>query len=155
MNLDLDFSDLEPKQTEVFKIGPNNYVLREATEDAAVKFRNAGMRGMRMVDNKVVGMDGVADAAPLLVSLCIFQVLEGNGKDPIYKTVKLETIRSWPTRIVSRLFDIAREMSGLDEDDNEETILKRIEKDNKKLYELRSKRNGQTDPFVGTTTISD
>src|SRR5215469_680837 len=99
--------------TETVKIGSTTYILREADENAARIFRNAAVRGAKMHDGKVVGVDGVGDIQSLLLSLCLFETLPtksvvGDGAHPFETknvAVPLQVIRGWPSRIVKPLFD--------------------------------------------------
>jgi len=99
------------------------YELKEATSDVATHWRNSIINKTKIQDGKAVGLSNVADSEPLLVSMCLFRA-EGK-KD----NVKLEEVRSWPSRIVKSLFEKAKEISDLDEDedDNVEAMEKQIE----------------------------
>jgi hypothetical protein len=105
-----DLGDLEPKSVS-YKIGGKPYQLREASSAAAAKFRNASISGAKLADGKIVGIGNVGDVEPLLVSLCLFQL----GTDGVWATVPLDTIKSWPARIVKPLFEMAKEISQLDD----------------------------------------
>src|SRR5215475_1087381 len=109
-----DLLEFDPTLIEVpVKIGTTHYVLREADENAARVFRNAAVRGAKMNDGKVVGIDGVGDIQSLLLSLCLFEKLPTG--EPKNIPVLLQVVRSWPSRIVKPLFDKAKEISQLDE----------------------------------------
>src|SRR5690606_9047229 len=71
----LDFDDLTPIELPV-KYKGKNYVLREADEGAATQYRNLTIKAARMEDGKITGMDGVADAEPFLISLCLYEARE-------------------------------------------------------------------------------
>ena len=105
--------DLEPRQ-ESLTIAGKAYILREASEGAACKYRNKAMAAARMADGKLVGMDGAADVEPLLVSLCLWEVTD-KGERP----VSLATVMGWPARVVKPLFARAKAMSALDEEEQE------------------------------------
>jgi hypothetical protein len=102
-----DLGDLAPVTVDYF-IGGKPFQLREATSDGAAKFRNAAAGTARITDGKVSGVGNVGDLEPLLVSLCLF---DGDGKP-----VPLSVVRQWPGRVVRKLFDKAKTISGLDED---------------------------------------
>lgn len=146
----MDFTgpDLEPivipvmilrKNPEDGKYRSVQHVLKEASEDASVKWRNAAMRHARYEDGQIKTVGNVADCEPVLVSYCLFEVLP----DGTHKPVPEKEVRDLPSRIVTKLFDRARKISGLDDDDTEESLVKRIEKDTKALEALR-KRSGKT-----------
>ena len=104
----MSFDDLTPIEIPV-SIGGKKFLLREATEDAAVKYRNKLAAAGRMVDGKVVGIGDIADAEPLLVSLCLLELYEVNGPDGLpqqrERPVLLSTVRGWPAKVVKAIFD--------------------------------------------------
>lgn len=106
------------------------YLLREPSADIAAKYRNAAAKCAKsqFVDGRVSGMsmDGIGDIEPLLVSMCLFErtaqhSLEDKG---ILVQVSLATVRSWPSRIVKPLFDLAKRLGDLDETASKETDAK-------------------------------
>ena len=122
------------------KIIDKNYVLREASEDAACRWRNSQVSGAKMVDGKVSGLGNLADGEPLLVSLCLFELVPEVKQFPDGKPVPLQTVRSWPARVVKQLFAKAKEISGLSE--GEESI-EDLEKQQSKLADrIADMRNG-------------
>lgn len=107
MSEELDF-DLERKEVRL-TIGGRPYALREPTEGDAVKWQNACQRAGRFdKDGRVTAVEGLAEAEPLLVSLCLFD-LDPAGE----KAVPAATVRGWPARVVRRLYDRALEMGEL------------------------------------------
>ena len=70
----LDFDDLAPVTVPV-TLGKRKYLLREASEDAACKYRNASLAGAEIsnVSGQVTvrRVGSMADVEPLLVSLCL------------------------------------------------------------------------------------
>ncbi len=109
----MDFTDITLKEIPV-QVGDKKYTLREATGDAACLYRNAMLRCTKLgPEGKPETITGIADAEPYLVSLCLFN--EGN------KPVPVATIRKWPARVQTALFDKAKEISELGEDEDEDT----------------------------------
>ncbi len=107
----MEFADLEPVLVPV-KIGGRKYVLKEPSEAASVKYRNALMRAAKFgTDGSVTAADGLADLEPLLVSLCLFEL----DKDNFEKPVPLETVLAWPPRVVGPLFERAKALGGIGE----------------------------------------
>jgi hypothetical protein len=106
-----DFSSLQPVE-EPIKILGKDYIVREASEAAATSWRNHSIAATKIDDGKTVGFSGLADAEPLLVSLCLF---ENNGHGMI--GVPLETVLAWPSRIVTPLYNYIKEISGLDKEE--------------------------------------
>lgn len=116
---ELNFDDLTPAEIPVRHQG-KRYVLREASEDAVRRWRNAGSRGLRMEDGKVVGLDDQGDLNSLLVSLCLFEADEDGSvrasKNGNPVAVPLAVVRSWQGRVVKKMFDWVSEASGLRDD---------------------------------------
>lgn len=109
--------DLTPVEVPV-TIGGKAYVLREASEAAACTWKNTAISKARVRDGKVESLGNLADQQPLLVSLCLFE----SGEPGKEKPVSLQTVKSWPSRVVSALFDRAKAMSKLGEDETPETV---------------------------------
>ena len=87
--------EFDPTLIEVpVKIGTTHYVLREADENAARVFRNAAVRGAKMSDGKVIGIDGVGDIQSLLVALCLFEKLQDGTIKNV--PVPLQVVRAMP-----------------------------------------------------------
>jgi hypothetical protein len=57
-------------------------------------------------------LGSVADAEPLLVSLCLYEV---NKDGKRLGNVSLPTVLGWPPRVVRALFDRAKQISDLGE----------------------------------------
>lgn len=142
-----DENDLTPYKEEVV-LGKNKFWLHEALEDEAVKYNNARAKAARMMDGKVVGVDGVADIEPFLVSLCLYKSRDdgsfpylpnGTDPDPKYR-VPLPWVRKLQARVVARLFARVKTISDLD-DDTEESLTRQLKDIQERLSVLRS-RNG-------------
>ena len=123
--------DLTPIEVE-YTIGTTVYILREASGEAAVKFSNAKLKNLVMDDGKVTKVAGMASIQPFLVSLCLTEKATG-------KAVLEETIKSWPSRIQSALFDKAKEISEIDQDATKEGLEKIIADAQKQLAEIKAK----------------
>lgn len=134
-NLD-DLADLSP-QAFPFQFQGKSYVLREASEDAAVRWRNAQLAATKLEDGKVSGVDGMADTEPLLVSLCVYeQLYDAQGSPTDTKPVQKPTIRLWPAKVVKRLFEKIKEVSDLTEKEDKAALEKRLTETCVKLAEL-------------------
>lgn len=117
---DLNFDSIERVQVEV-TIGDDRYVLKEATGDAACRYRNSILRATKLgPEGKPSSIDGIVDSEPLLVSLCLFTA-EDN------KPVPLSTVRSWPNRIVKKLYETAEHISELKETEAGESAKNELE----------------------------
>jgi len=106
MTTELNFDDLTPIEIPV-RIQGKNYVLREASGDAACRYRNAVLACAQLTpEGKAVSVRNLADVEPLLVSLCLFDE-KGNP-------VSVNQVRKWPARVVKALYEKAKEISDLD-----------------------------------------
>lgn len=131
MTVDFDFSDLTP-QTATAIIGGKKYLLREATEDQAVKFKNMSAKAVKFKDGETTGIEGAANVEPFLLSLTMVEV-DADGKE---KQVFESFIRTLLARVVSPLFDWVRDASGLGGKDTVESIDKKIADLTKKRAEV-------------------
>ena len=128
------------------KWGGEEYILREASGDAAAKYQNALMASASVKeDGSITSLRGLADAEMLLVHLCIWK---GD------KNVPLIEVKKWPSRIVSKLYETAKEISEIDRDDSLETLEKKRERLDKLIKEKKEKsdpaKNGQSDSMDGS-----
>lgn len=139
------YEDLEPI-TFPIRVRGHRYLVREASEDAARKYRNAGAQSARMQDGKVVGVVGIADVQSLLVSLCTYipdadgriRMLKGDDRpDPRY-LVSLDKVRSWSSKTVQDLFEKIKKISDLGEEDTEESLSKTIQDATERLNKLQA-----------------
>lgn len=136
-NGELVFEDAEPVEVPV-RIGNRRYMLCEASEDAACKYRNASTACARFDGGKMVGIQGpIADVEPLLVSLCLFELYDHQGETR-RRPVTLTQVRSWPSRVVKPIYEKARELSRLKEDDEPEVLERRIATDQQRLAAIRA-----------------
>lgn len=117
------------------RVGSTKYVLREASGDAACKFQNARVsRYIYNDDGKLKGLRDMADLEPFLVSLCLFME---DKATPISEV----TIRSWPQRIQSKLFDKAKAISGLDETDDLAALQKQLDELSKRIEQVKKQES--------------
>jgi len=124
----MKFDSLEPIREDV-EIGGKQYVLTEASEKAAIRWRNHAVRAAKMRDGKVVAMGDVAEMSVLLVQLCLTEKTTG-------KMVPLGVLESWPSRVVKALFERAKTISDLGEVEDAAAIRKQIVELEEKLEEL-------------------
>ena len=121
--------DLEPAAIPV-RIGTRSYVLHEATAGDGMRYRNEIMDRVETNEQgKVVKTHNIGDVEPMLVSLC----LRTSDGEP----VSLNDVLAMPSRVVRSLFTEAKKVSGLDETDDEETLVKQIADAQEKLSQIR------------------
>lgn len=147
----LDFTNLAPIEIPVTIAGEEPMVLREATAGAARDWRAAIIRSQK-VDGR--GFDAsITETELLLVSLCLFYKAadaQGNAR-----RVPVATVRNWQNRITKSLFETAKEISGLIEEDTEESLEKDIATAQEKLAKLKEERekNGQRSGRGTTSSV--
>lgn len=127
------FDDLEPISVKV-EIKKVQYVLKEADEAASIKFRNFMSRNVTYQEGGVARIENQGEAPALLVSLCLFKVSQDREGKDVHVPVHIADIKKWKTSLVSSLYRKARQISGMD--DEEETV----ESIDKQIDELTMKR---------------
>lgn len=143
---DLDFSDITPIELPV-RINGKSYTLREATGDAACKYRNEMLKCTTLgPDGKPSTIRNMADVEPLLISLCLF--------DDKNRMVHHSIIRSWPNRVQNKLYETAKRISELDES-TEEDLLKQRDEIDKQLAKLRGEEESPKNELDDTEDGSD
>jgi hypothetical protein len=141
------FEDLEPISIHV-TLGKKKYLLREATEGVAVTWRNAMLKATKIGDKgRPTMMDGIADAEPLLVSLCLFE--EGPMEGEFKRNVPVGVIRGWKASIVKKLHEKIKEISDLYETDNKE------DKEGEEKNSSLNIKNDTLTPQEDTSSTSD
>ncbi len=138
MNLEqMDYEDLEPVMVSV-TLGKGdrkvNYLLREATAAAAVKYKNKQAAAMKFSGSgELQSVGDVGDADLLLVSMCLCETVQGKptelkiDKNGNACTVPVNTISRWKTSVYNALAERIKEISpGLEDTPTEEGILKQM-----------------------------
>lgn len=116
MSNEFDFSDLEIIEIPVTGPDKQKYLLIEADAEGAKRFKNAQSNVYVFnEDGKVVGVKNPADLEPFLVSLCLKTATDK-------KPVGLDVINKWPDRVVSKLFDKAKEISEIGKSKEAESV---------------------------------
>lgn len=140
----LNFDTLSAEPTRLqFTVGGRNYLLREATGDAVVKWRNAVIKASRLAKegNTLLAGEGLADTELLLVSLASRMLDPADGsvvtKDGKEVVVPVDTVRGWGYPIVQTLFDRAKQYARLQEFETIQTIENRIIELNRILVQRR------------------
>ena len=123
---EFDFGDLAPKEFH-FKAAGKRFVLREPSGDAAVKYRNAVMKSTKFTaEGKPTGIDGLADAEPLLVALCLFEKVADKNGNEMFSPVSVTFVRAWPAWLQKKLFAKSQEMGDLLEKETQEVLERRF-----------------------------
>ena len=111
----IDLGDISLIEIQ-YTIGGVDYILKEASGDAACQYRNALFKDIQLgPEGKPSKIGNMADVEPLLVSLCLF--------NPEGRKIAVDSIRKWPNRIIKQLFEKVKEISDLNEESDERTQL--------------------------------
>lgn len=133
----LVFDDIAPIEVPV-TIKGKSYVLREANEAASARYKNMQFKAMKLAEgidgSKTSSIDGMAETEALLVSLCLFEKTENGGE----KNVPLEEIKRLPHRVIEPLFKRAEEISGLQNKETKEDLVKKIKECQAKIAKLKA-----------------
>lgn len=131
----IEFDSPEPIIVPVTYKG-KRYVLKEASEAAAVAYRNAQLKGARYdKDGNPIGNVSIAEAEPVLVQHCVFEVY---GSDDRQRPVLMSQVLDWHPKFVRQLFERVKAISQIDDDVTEETILAQIGRLQSMLERIRA-----------------
>lgn len=147
------FDDITPLEVEV-RVGKLDFVLREASGEAAVKYTNAKLKRLTLgSDGKPSTFQGMGDLEPYLVSLCLFTAKRERpelNNQPLHEV----EIRSWPHKVQKKLFEVAKQISEIDQDQSKEDLEKIVADAQKRLAELEAgdskAKNEQSDGTGGS-----
>lgn len=131
-------NELENFSTELvywdFMLNNEKFRLKEALETAHIAYKNVAIQNMKVSEEKGGEFTGGADADAVLVSKCLFKLVEDSKEQPI----QLHFVKSLPRKIFTRLYTWIRKNSGMDEEqETEEFLTKRIASDTTKLANLQ------------------
>ena len=129
-------------QQQEVEIDGDMYVLKEASAQAATEFQNKALENFDMeIDEegktrtKISGSGSLADQAPFLLSKCLYK----RNEEGTLTRVELALIKSWPNRIIKPLYELARDMSDLGEEESLEGLRKEQKKLAEKIAKLEAK----------------
>lgn len=101
--------DLTPIEVPV-TIKGDAYVLVEASEAAAVVYRNSHLKGIKLHNGKPSGFEGLAESDSLLLSQCLYKI---NGTTR--QIVSQKEIQAWPHRVSKQLVERCKRLSRLED----------------------------------------
>jgi hypothetical protein len=125
----MEFTSLARTQVPV-TIGERRFILLEGSGDVAIKYRDAVLAKVNSLkDGKVDRLAGLATVESYLLSMVLYDCTETEGVLPVLndgspdpKALVSQThIRSWPNRIISSLYERAKQISGLNPVEEKET----------------------------------
>lgn len=109
MSDELDLEDLAPHEITIKVKGEPKYILKEASADAAAKYRNATLKGASMDQATGRILPGeMAGAEAIVVAACLYEIWDVNK---LPRPVLLSTVLGWRNSAVSQLFDKLKEIS--------------------------------------------
>lgn len=147
VSVEFDFDSLEAIEFPV-KVDGETYTLREASGDAAFKYRNAAIKCTKLgPDGKPASIENLADIEPLLISMCLF--------DSKAKPVPAVKIRSWKNRVCKSLYEKILEISELGNDEDVASLEKQLAEIQAKLDKLKAKDTDLGNEPSDTETGSD
>lgn len=148
-----NYDDLAPQDFH-FQYRGNNYVLKEPSEDAVLAFRQWQLRDAKVVDGKMsTNIERVYESQSLLVSKSLFKRVEKNG-ETVDQLVSSADVRAIPARIVKDLFDRAKSMGEVNEEDTEDGIERQIKALQDRLAKLRESRDAAKNALSGGAVTS-
>lgn len=103
--------DLEPAFME-WQIDGVDYILREASGDAAVKYQNAVFGAAVVRDNgKSATMGPVSDAEPIVLACCLLRPIPSKPMSHWRPAMTEGQIRALPNRVMQQMFEDLKEIS--------------------------------------------
>lgn len=134
----LDFSAYKPQSLTVKMPDGKEYTLKEANGEDGLAYRNAVLECTQYNDDgKPTKMKGLANVDHLLLSRLL---VDSEGK-----SVSIQTIKGWPSSIVTRLVDKAKEISDIGGADDLDKLKEERDKLNRRIAKLEEAKlpNGQ------------
>lgn len=111
----MDFSELTPEEMP-FEYKGKRYVLIEPDGEATVAYRNAVLGSTELRDGKPIRMVGLAEAEPILVQKCVYEVIvDDKTKVETRGRVTMVWVKALPYRVLKKLFEEAKRMGELDD----------------------------------------
>jgi hypothetical protein len=107
---EFDFKDITPATKDVKNLGGRNYLLNEASTDAASRYRNIHFSGARYEDGKLSKVEGIANADAVLLSCCI-TYSDGAEKGQL---VPIAIVNKWPERVTKPMVQWVKDNSDID-----------------------------------------
>lgn len=131
---DITFEDEPNIQAKEFEFAGKKYLVTEPMGSAIIRFKTTVLKGARIVDGQISGVDGVSEIDYQLVSDCL-QVTDGGT----LKQVKITDVKALPDRVIRKIAAWCKSASGLDTpEDSQEQIKLMIDKLQAKLAKVEA-----------------
>lgn len=107
----LDFGNLAPIEVSITNLFGKNYILREPTDDAVLRYQGASLGSARIEDGRVIqtNLGKLQEAESQLVADCLHPV-DDDGKAMHGKGVVVGIIRAWPRGVRNSLYERLKQM---------------------------------------------
>ena len=133
--------DLTPAEERV-TISGKEYVVREATAQAVIDYKNATFGAVRLSpEGKPAALEGLGGIDLGLLASCLFEVSHTKDGSTVEKPVALGVIRRWPNRVTEPLVKLVKRISEL-EDETLEALKKQREELDERIKRLEQVKNG-------------
>lgn len=138
-----DFGEDVPSEFR-FSYGKQQYVLREPLEGAVIQYRKRQTSGAKMnPETKQVELGSDVSSIPaFLLSMCVFKLVGTEGSDQKEQPVPFDVLCRWRSPVVKQLFEKAKDMGDLREDDTEADLARRLETVRKREALLKNGQSG-------------
>lgn len=107
---EFDFSDLSIIEIPVTGPDKQKYILREPDSTVVRDFKNRQMACTKFVDGKIAGVQNAAGLEHELLAKCLFRVMPDGSVGGL---IDQRVLEKWSNRVVSPLFDKAKDICGL------------------------------------------
>ena len=105
-----DLGSLTPAFEEVL-IDGESFIITEASEDSVVQHRNVSSSAARYEGGKIVRMEGLHDAEPILAGMNIYLKKDWDKKGEPAQPQGVDVVRGWPSRIVTAIYETVRRLT--------------------------------------------
>lgn len=138
----IDFGTVGVKEIQITNLLGRDYVLREASGAAAIRYRSQQAEAIRTNEEGTpVGFNrGMIESEATLVGDCLYEVAPVNGVPTVKgRPVGAGHVQTFPSHVLKTLYEKCREISNLDPED-EESLAKQMEVLGKRIVEVRKRK---------------
>ena len=148
--------ELEPQAFE-FTYLDKDYILREASEGAASRYKGARQKALRIANDKVAGFEAsMSEANAVLIAGCCFRQTK-QGEKLAETPVALHEVQAWPHRLTKELYEKCKELCPELEPKGGKTVAElqaEIAELQKELADVKAKTSDPKDAQSGGETTS-
>lgn len=119
-----------------FEYDKKQFVLVEADGEVTARYKAQVYANSVVVDGKFVPKSGMADVEAFLVSLCVFEIdPQAHGGR---KAVTIKEVKSWPGRMVKKLFQAAKKLSQMGDEETIDSLERQRDDINDQIEKLKA-----------------